>query len=379
MARRSRVVPEPGEPSAAGQVDGAAEPTDADPATGAEGSPQSNDAMVPRPTVRQVARLAGVSVATAARVLSGEGYFSQDAAGKVRVAAAQLGFRVNVLARELRSGAASTTVGLMIGDLANPFWSGVARGVEREIAPRGLRLFTVSTDEDPALEWTLTQDLLDRRVRALLVVPSGVDHAYLEAERRKGLALVFIDRPPTNMVGDTVLIDNVGGARRATEHLLRLGHRRIAVIGDPSRFYTHQQRVAGFTAAVEQAGIGDWKPYVRAESHDSDTAERDVQNLLNLPQPPTALFTLNNWITAGALRALRGRAATQLPALIGFDDLDLGDLLEVSVIQHDPEEMGRVAAQTALARLDGDTGPAQTFTIPATLVARGSGERRPTP
>src|SRR5690349_16937868 len=116
-------------------------------------TPESGEPVTrpPRPTLRQVAKLAGLSVATVSRVLNGESYFSADAAAKVHAAAAQLGFRVNVYARELRSGT-STTVGLMIGDLANPFWSGVARGVEREISARGLRLLTASTDEDPALE-----------------------------------------------------------------------------------------------------------------------------------------------------------------------------------------------------------------------------------
>jgi LacI family transcriptional regulator len=335
-----------------------------------------NSLRAPRPTLRQVAMLAGLSVTTVSRVLNGEQYVSDEAVARVRTAAAQLGFRVNVLARELRSGAASTTVGLMIGDLANPFWSGVARGVEREIGSHGLRLLTASTDEDPALEWSLTQDMLDRRVRALLVVPSAADHGYLEAERRQGLAVVFIDRPPSNIVGDTVLLDNVGGARMATQHLLDGGHRRIAAIGDLGRFYTHQQRALGFREAMERAGIADWDRFLRAAAPDARTAEADTRELLALAEPPTALFTMNNWITAGALRALRAQpASTFVPALIGFDDIDLGDLLDVSVILHDPEEMGRIAARVALARVDHATGPMRTIVLPTTLVARGSGER----
>jgi LacI family transcriptional regulator len=319
--------------------------------------------------------LAGLSVATVSRVLNGDSYFSEEAAAKVHVAAAQLGFRVNVLARELRSGVASTTVGLMIGDLANPFWSGVARGVERELSSRGLRLLTASTDEDPALEWSLTQDMLDRRVRALLIVPSAADHGYLDTERRKGLAVVFLDRPPSSIVGDTVLLDNAGGARSAAEHLLRAGHRRIAVIGDLGRFYTHRERANGFREAMDRAGVTEWKRYLRDAAHDAARAESDARDLMAMDEPPTAFFTLNNWITAGALRALRDAGGRAAPALVGFDDLDLGDLLSVSVIQHDPEEMGRTAARTALERVDGDDGPMRTIVLPTTLVTRGSGER----
>jgi LacI family transcriptional regulator len=322
--------------------------------------------------------LSGVSIKTVSRVLNGEPYVSDEAAAKVRTAAAQLGFRVNVLARELRSGAASTTVGLLVGDLANPFWSGIARGVERELTARGLRLVTASTDEDPALEWSLTQDMLDRRVRALLVVPSAADHTYLDAERRQGLTVVFLDRPPSRILGDTILLDNANGARMAAEHLLRAGHRRIGVIGDLPRLYTHRERATAFRDAMDRAGVIGWERYLRPESSDAQAAETDTRELLAMDDPPTALFTLNNWITAGALRALRYTAATRLqPALIGFDDLDLGDLLDVSVIQHDAEEMGHLAAQTALARLDGDDAPARTVVLPTTLIARGSGERPP--
>ena len=265
-----------------------------------------------------------------------------------------------------------------MGDLANPFWSGIARGVERELSLHGLRLVTASTDEDPALEWSLTQDMLDRRVRALLVVPSATDHGYLDMERRQGLPVVFVDRPPSHVLGDTILLDNAGGAAVATEHLVQAGHRRIALIGDLGRLYTHRERAKGFRDAMNRNGIVDYERYLRTDSADAATAEADARELMSLDDPPSALFTLNNWITAGALRALRDLPGDRtLPALIGFDDLDLGDLLGVSVMEHDPEEMGRLAAQTALARLDGETGPARTVVLPTRLIMRGSGERPP--
>jgi LacI family transcriptional regulator, galactose operon repressor len=332
----------------------------------------------PRPTLRQVAALSGLSVKTVSRALNGEPYVSEETAQRVWTAAAQLGFRLNVMARELRSGAVSTTVGLLIGDLANPFWSGIARGVERELSRRGLRLITASTDEDPALEWSLTKDMLDRRVRALLVVPTTGDHSYLEAERRQGLAVVFLDRPPSHVLADVILLDNAGGARTAADHLLSHGHRRIAVIADVPRLNTHRERMAGFRDAMERAGVTEWEPYLRTEAHDAQVAEADTRDLMAMNPPPTALFTMNNWITMGALRVLKEwPAGTRAPALVGFDDLDLGDIVNVSVIQHDPEEMGRLAAVTALARMDGDEGPPRTVVMPTRLVARGSGERKP--
>ncbi len=336
----------------------------------------------PRPTLRQVAALSGVSVKTVSRVLNDEPYVSEETARKVRTAAAQLGFRLNTLARELRAGSTSPTVGLLIGDLANPFYSRIARGAERELRARGLQLVTASTDEDAELEWSLTQEMLGRRVRGLLIVPTSQDHTYLDVERKHGLPVVFLDRPPTNIVADTIVLDNVGGARDAVQHLLAHGHRRIGLIGDLPRLSTHIARLAAFGDAMEAAGSTDWQDYVRADSHDAQAAEENVLEMLSMRRPPTALFTTNNRITTGALHALRRwqdqQPARPLPALIGFDDLDLGDLLGVSVISHDPEAMGRLAARTALDRIDGAIHPARTVVMPTTLVVRGSGERPPT-
>ncbi len=335
----------------------------------------------PRPTLRQVAALSGVSAKTVSRVLNDEPYVSEETARKVRTAAAQLGFRLNTLARELRAGSTSPTVGLLIGDLANPFYSRIARGAERTLRARGLQLMTASTDEDADLEFSLTQDMLGRRVRGLLIVPSSQDHGYLDVERRHGLPLVFLDRPPNNIIADTILLDNAGGARVAVQHLLSQGHRRIGLVGDLSRLSTHTERMAQFGTAMEAAGATDWRRYVRADSHDSAAAEQNVLEMLNMPAPPTALFTTNNRITAGALHALRRwqeqKKSRVLPALVGFDDVDLGDLLGVTVISHDPEAMGRLAAEALLDRIDGATHPARTVILPTTLIVRGSGERAP--
>jgi LacI family transcriptional regulator, galactose operon repressor len=305
--------------------------------------------------------------------MNGEQYVAEATATKVRAAAAQLGFRRNTIARELRSGARSSSVGLIIGDLANPFYSRIARGAERRLRPGGLQLISASTEEDPELEQVLVSDMLERRVSALLIVTSGSDHGYLDAERRLGLPVAFLDRPPEDIVADTILLDNVGGVRQAVEHLLQQRHRRIGLVGDLSRLETHRERIAAFEKVMTEAGIGSWQKYVRAESHDVETARHAVADLLALKPPPTALFTTNNRITIGALRALRGR--DDPPALVGFDDFDLADLLDVTVIAHDPERMGELGAELVLSRLSGDEQPARRMLLPTRLVARGSGER----
>lgn len=326
-----------------------------------------------RPTMRQVAARSGVSLKTASRALNGEPNVTPETRAKVQAAAEELGFRRNGIARELRSGAAS--VGLIIGDLANPFYARIARGAERVLRSRGLQLVTTSTDESAAVERAVAGELMEQRVRALLIVPSSPDQAYLEAERRHGLPVVFLDRPPVGVAADTILLDNRAGARAATEHLLAGGHRRIGLIGDFSRLATHRERIAGFSDAMTAAGVPDFQRYVRSDSHDVDSALRLTRELLSLPEPPTALFSTNNRNTTGVLPALRAAGTGQ--ALVGFDDFDLADLLGISVVAHDPVEMGRIAAETALSRLDGDPAGPRTVVLPTWLVPRGSGERPP--
>lgn len=328
-----------------------------------------------RPTLRQVAELAGVSLKTASRVFNGEQYVAPETAARVRGVAERLGFRPNTIARELRAGARSALVGLIIGDVANPFYARIARGAERKLRDAGLRLISASSDEDPALERALISDLLERRVSALLIVSCETDHGYLSAERGLGTPLVFLDRTPRDIDADTVVLDNHGGVTTAVRHLLERGHRRIAFVGDLSRLPTHLERVAAYEHALAQAGIAEAerREYARDGAHDAEAAEAEVRTLLALPEPPTALITANNRITTGALRALRG--LNQPPALIGFDDFDLADLLDVTVIAHDPLRMGELGVELLLDRLSGSEGPTRRVLMPTRLLARGSGER----
>jgi LacI family transcriptional regulator len=330
--------------------------------------------MGSRPSLAQVAALSGVSVKTASRALSGEGYVAVETKARVQSAADELGYRLNRTARELRRGGnTSTLVGLLSGDLANPFYSRLASGLERELRMHGLQLITASTDENPEWEGRLTDSLLERRVRGLIVASTMAEHGHLAAERRHGSPFVFVDRPPVNLTADAVLLDNRGGAKRAAEHLLERGHRRIGIVGDLSRLSTHQDRVEGFAEAMEAAGVAGWREYLLEDAHDVDKAERAVLALLARDPAPTAVFTTNNRITTGALRALRqGGGAGRGTALIGFDELDLGDVLGVTVIAHDPEEMGRHAARLLLSRLDGDDGPARRVVLPTRLIERST-------
>jgi LacI family transcriptional regulator len=338
-------------------------------------SRSADGAVVRRPTLTQVAALAGVSLKTASRALNREPNVAPATGRRVHDAADLLGYRLNGIARELRRGATSALVGLISGDLTNPFYSAVASGIERELRQHGLQLVTANNDEDAELERALVDAFLERRVRALLVVPSGDRHEYLAIEGNRGVPFVFLDRPPDGLAADVVLIDNAGGARAAGEHLLAGGHRRIALVADLARMAPQRGRIDGFVSAMEAAGNAEWEPYLRTDVHDVRRAERTVRDLLELDPAPTALFTTNNRLTTGALRVLRDRPGP--PALIGFDDFDLADVIGTTVVAHDAMAMGREAARLAFQRISGHSGPARTIVISTSVIARGSGERPP--
>jgi LacI family transcriptional regulator len=186
--------------------------------------------------------------------------------------------------------------------------------------------------------------------------------------------VVFLDRPPGGLEADAVLIDNAGGARVGVEHLLSLGHRRIAVIGDPPELYTLAERLRGYRAALAARGVEFDERLLRLGAHDVAQAELAARALLRLPDPPTAIFAANNRVSVGALRALK--AAKTRVALVGFDDFELADMLPlpVTVVRHDPAELGRRAAELLFRRLDGHRGAPRTVILPTELVLRGSGE-----
>jgi LacI family transcriptional regulator, galactose operon repressor len=330
-----------------------------------------------RPTMRDVAVLAGVSLKTVSRVINDEPGVAAPTAERVSVAIAELGFQRNDLARSLRRGVTSSTLGLLIEDVANPFYSAIAQAVETTARERGYMLITASCEEDPARERELVGALLRRRVDALLLVPAGREHAYLVREIGDATPVVFLDRPPVGVDADCVLLDNLGGARAAVEHLLAHGHQRIAVIADPDRLYTARERLAGYRQALEAAGVPVRDELVRLGSHDSAQAEAVVHELLALPadRRPTAVFAGNNRNTVGVLHALR-RTAQPL-ALVGFDDFELADVLGTTVVRHDTSQMGAHGAALAFERLEGGARAPRRVVVPTELVVRGSGEVPP--
>jgi len=188
--------------------------------------------------------------------------------------------------------------------------------------------------------------------------------------------VVFLDRPAGDVVADTVLVDNIGGTIEAVSHLAAHGHRRIAFLGDAPDIFTANERLRGYREGCVRSGVGYQEDLVVMGPHDERSIAAALHRLRGFREPPTALVTGNNRITVYVLRALAG--SVDRPALVGFDDFELADLLSppVSVIAHDASALGKAAGDLLFARLDGDSSPPRRVVLPVRLVPRGSGEVR---
>lgn len=326
-----------------------------------------------RPTIRDVAAVAGVSPMTVSRALHDDPRVAATTRERVLAAAAELGYRRNELARNLRLGRNSGLVGLVVTNLANPFYSQLALGVESVAGERALKVVLGNTAEDPQRERRLIEELVSRRVDGVIVVPAGGDHSHLE-RRHVGAPVVLAARPPANLEADCVLVDDFGGARDATARLLATGARRLGFLGLPASVWTTSERLRGFSAALEEAGVELDERFVRRHRGTIDSAEEAARELLSMPDPPDGLFCANSRTTMGAFRAVSIAGSTM--ALAGFDDFELADMLGIPLIlvAYDPGELGRQAARLLEERMTagGDAElPPRRIVVPTTVVEYG--------
>jgi LacI family transcriptional regulator len=330
--------------------------------------------------MRDVAARSGVSLKTVSRVVNGEPGVSSALAQKVRDAIDELDFRPNVGASSLRrTGGRTSTVGLLLEDVSNPWSSTLQRAVEDVAIPRGVMVFSASLDEDPDRERELARAFSNRRADGLIIAPASPNQAYLESELRAGTAIVCIDREAHGLPVDSVLATNATGSLEGVRHLIAAGHRRIGFLSDRSGIATAQQRYEGYRDALQTAGLDLDPSLVVPDLYDGAIADGAVTSMLTRENPPTALFTAQNLVTIGAARALRRLGVQHQVALVGFDDFPLADLVSpgITVVAQNPTSIGRIAATVLFERIAGDTRPPATYIVPTTLIRRGSGEIRP--
>lgn len=327
-----------------------------------------------RSTMKDVARVAGVGVGTVSRVVNGKSNVSEESVAAVNAAIERLGFRRNDSARMLRTGA-TASIGLLVEDVADPFFSLLNRSVEEEVLRRDSVLLTASSDKDPERARKMILTFCARRVDGLVItLPEGGDEEYLRAELDAGTSMVFVDRPPRVLDVDAVIVDNRGGARTGVAHLIGYGHRRIACFTDRPDLYTASERIAGYRAALEEAGIPFDPELVYSSATTREPVDEPLGRMLASDDPPTAVFAGNNRTSVNVIGALRIHNTSL--AIVGFDDFELADVVVpgITVVAQDPKAMGQIAMRMLYKRLDGDVSPSQTITLNTRLIVRGSGE-----
>ena len=328
-----------------------------------------------RPTLKDVAAVAGVSIKTVSRVVNQEPFVSDDVSSRVQAAVRTLGYRPDHLASTLKRASRSATIGLVIADVANPFFSAITRAVENAALAEGHLLITVSSDDDPRRERQIVDRLVQRRIDGLVIASARHDHTFLRREMDHGMAVVFFDRPPVRLAADVVLLEDERGARLAVDHLLRAGHRRISLLSDVSAgVYTARQRYTGYCAGLRAARLKVDERIVRFGLRDPAGTRNAVTELLAGPRPPTAFFATNNRTAVGAAEALADRPEI---GLVGFDDFELAGALRrpISIVAFDTDEMACHAAEMLFGRLNGNRARPEIRTVPPRLVVRGI--RRP--
>lgn len=325
------------------------------------------------PTMHDVGKLAQVSAMTVSRVLKNDPGVSEETRERVFAAVDRLGYRRNETARSLRLGG-SGMIGLVVTNLANPFYSRLALGVQEVATEHGFRMLLSNSAEQAAREPGIIDGLIDHQVEGLIVVPAGSRQQHLAAAMRH-VPVVLAARPPAGLDTDCVLVEDFHGAFEATACLLAEGHSRIAFLGNPPALYTGAERLRGFWAAHEEAGIEPDNALIHQGLVDAATAERAAHELLDRTEGPTALFCTNNRISQGAIRALYKRG-TALP-LAGFDDFDLSDVLglPLTLVSYDADEIGRQAARLLIDRLhhqDAEPPASRRVTVPTRVIRHGT-------
>jgi LacI family transcriptional regulator len=327
-------------------------------------------------TVADVARAAGVSVSTAARVLSRNGYASDATRRVVLEAARDLGYVPNQIARSLRTKQ-TRLVGLLIGDVENTFYSVIARNVESAAKDAGYHVVLCNSDDDPKIEREYLQLLEGMHVDALIVTPTSKNRRHLARFIQEGIVVVQVDRRIEGLQADAVLVDNEAGAASAVSHLIAAGHSRIGILTGELEVTTASERLTGYERALKDHGIAVRPSLVRSGSFHREHAIEDATALIRSKPAPTAIFAANNILAEGALIALE-QQRLRVPrdvSIVAFDDLRWMSMVEppLTTVRQPVADMARSAAELALRRLgDGFEGRPSTVVFHTELIERGS-------
>ncbi|MDB5053015.1 MAG: LacI family transcriptional regulator [Bacilli bacterium] len=309
-------------------------------------------------TMKHVATEAGVSTATISRVLTGNGFVSDEVTTRVQAAIAKLNYQPNAVARSLKNDK-TLTIGVIIPDISNPFFMSILRGIEDVVRPKGYHLIFCSSDEDPQKEGELLQLLHEKRVDAVVLATSGRNEDLIGRLSHSGLRIILLDRKVAEpkLELDSVTEDNESGAYKLTKMLLSQGHERIGVINGFLNTSTGNDRNAGYTKAMHEAGLVTMESLVYNGNFSVEGGIQAVRHFMQLALKPTAILSFNNNMSFGVLLELHrmGLRTPQDMMLASYGEVEAALLLPDSgiiYVQQTPYEMGLSTGQLLLRRLD---------------------------
>jgi LacI family transcriptional regulator len=326
-------------------------------------------------TIKDVASHASVSVATVSAVMNKNKYVSPELAQRVRESITALGYQRNSFARGLKTRV-SYSIGLIVPDITNPFFTNIARGVEDVASAHNYSLILGNTDEDPEKEKKYLQLLESKQADGLIIAVTARSHEYLQSLPIQHLALVSIDRSLFDLGIDTVMVDNRAGARTAIEHLIALGHRRIGLVTGIRGIAPTEERISGYTEALEKHGITVDPALIAVSYARVDGGERGAMQLLSLEDRPTALFMMDGTMAIGALQTIAklGLRCPEDIALACFDDFTWAAVMRphLTVIDQPTYEIGQQSAHLLFERLQNQKKAPRQLRLQTQLIVRES-------
>lgn len=309
-------------------------------------------------TLKDVAEECGLSLATVSRVISGNGYASEESKQRVQEAVSKLRYRVHEVARNLKMKR-TTSIGLIITDIVNPFYAELAKGVLAAAANYGYHVTILATNEKPVQETEYVEMLLQQRVAGIIGIPTAMESAVWEEVKAFGSPLVLVDRevPGLNDV-DTVLVDNKRGAEEAVNYLISLGHERIGIITGPMETTTGKGRLEGYMLAHKKADLPVYEELIHVVPFTGESASKPTKTLLSMKLRPTAIFAGNNVLGNTVLQVIR-ESKIVIPdemSFIMFDEVPWASLVAppITVVSQPTYELGYVALELIHKRLKGE-------------------------
>jgi DNA-binding LacI/PurR family transcriptional regulator len=333
------------------------------PALDHPGDPAATSDAPRRTSIKDIARLARVSHSTVSRALSGSRQVSAETSERIRQIADAAGYRASAAARSLVMGR-SNTIGVVVTSIADPFVAGVVRGIEDTAEERGYSVFLANSNAEPERELRVARSLEERRVDGIIVTSSRVGAMHVPLMERMHVPVVLLNNQHPSEFAHSVLIDNVQASMEATRHLVRLGHQRIAYLGDRFGHQSDTERFTGYRRAMEEAGLGFAPELVVHGDGKPEGGGQAMAHLLALPNRPTAVFCYNDMSALGALPQVRAHGL-KVPgdlSVVGFDDLYFCQYLDppLTTVRQPLRQMGRMAMETLLHLFD---GPHSTYNI----------------